>query len=225
MKVDMKEDEDFEFPMIPATETNIKSRKLVHGVGINDSPYKISVTINGKEHTCPYYSRWCGILLRCYSEREHKRGKASSYKGCTVCDEWLTFSKFKSWMEKQDWKYKQIDKDIILPDNKVYCPELCVLVTGKVNSLLTNSRANRGVCKQGVYYLEANNNYRASCSNGKGKLKHLGTFPTESLAYEAYVNYKHNLILKVAAEQEDHRIRDGLLLHAKLLLDTLDDNE
>lgn len=215
--------EAFEFPRIPATEPNIKSRKLVHGVGINDSWYKITTVLDGKEITCPYYSRWCAVLLRCYSKKEHLRGKASSYKGCSVCDEWLTFSNFQKWMESQKWGGLQLDKDLIKPRNKVYSPENCVFVSGKVNSLLTDSRSNRGNYKKGVYFLEKTNNFRASCSNGNGKLKHLGTFPTESQAYEAYVHYKHALILKVASEQEDERVKNGLILHAQLLLETLNE--
>ena len=66
------------------------SRNLVAGVGINDADY--NVTLHDKETgkciiwSCPYYSRWKGMLVRCYSSN-HKN-KQPSYKGCTVCEEW-----------------------------------------------------------------------------------------------------------------------------------------
>mgnify|MGYP000684030248 FL=1 len=216
----MKE-EDFEFPMILATTANIKSRKLVHGVGINDSWYKTHTVINGKRITCPYYQRWQDMLRRGYSRK--LKEKYSTYKDVTVCEDWYLFSKFHQWMEKQDWKDKHLDKDIVCPNNKVYSPETCVFVTGDINMLLINRGAARGKYCQGVNYHKGAGKFQATCNQGKGKQKYLGLFPTEALAYEAYVNYKHNLILEVADEQEDIRVKNGLLLHAQILLDTLED--
>ena len=213
----MKE-EEFEFPMIPSKRNR---RKLAYGVGVNDAWYKTQPLVEGKKYQCPYYKRWNSMIERGYSHRFKE--KHPTYKDVTVCEEWHTFSNFRSWMEKQDWVGKQLDKDIILPDNKVYSPETCVFVSSKVNKLLTDSGKSRGRYKQGVY-LERGR-FRSQCNNGTRKSKNLGLFPTEQLAYEAYVNYKYTLILQVASEQEDERVKNGLLLHADILLKTLDEEQ
>ena len=72
------------------------------------------------------------MLQRCYSESHLVR--QPTYKGCSVCEEWLTFSNFKSWMEQQDWEGKQLDKDLLVYKNKIYSPETCVFVSSVINS-------------------------------------------------------------------------------------------
>mgnify|MGYP000185682492 CR=1 FL=1 len=216
----MKE-EEFEFPRIPASGRSLSLRKLVYGVGRNDAEYKTYIKLEGKWEFCPYYSRWLGMLRRSYSENHHE--KQPTYKNCEVCKEWLTFSNFRCWMEKQDWKDKYLDKDIISPNNKVYSPETCVFVSNRVNCLLLDSGRNRGKYEQGVNFDKNSGKFRAQCNNGEGKKKNIGRFPTEQLAYEAYVHYKHALILQVASEQEDERVKNGLLLHANILLESLNE--
>lgn len=217
----MKEEDEFEFPMVTASKSSLSRRKLVYGVGVNDACYITQPLIEGKRYRCPYYEKWQSMIERGYSPRFKE--KCPTYKDVTVCEEWHTFSNFRSWMEKQDWKGKYLDKDIISPTNKVYSPETCVFVSSKVNNLLTDRGNSRGRYKQGVNMEKGK--LRASCSNGIGKKKFLGYFPTEQLAYEAYVTYKHTLILRVASEQEDERVKNGLLLHADILLKTLDEEE
>lgn len=80
-----------------------RSNKLVAGVGVNDADYPIvrfGRGINGKrtrEWICPFYKTWAAMLNRCYRLANDKR--YNSYKQTTVCDDWHTFSNFKSWME------------------------------------------------------------------------------------------------------------------------------
>lgn len=81
-----------------------KKPKLVYGVGINDADYPTTQRekVNGEwkiTWRCLYYDRWVSMLTRCYSSKCHE--KQPTYKGCSVCDEWLTFSNFRKWMEQQ----------------------------------------------------------------------------------------------------------------------------
>jgi len=122
----------------PINNRSLGQRKLVCGVGLNDSEYMIATTIKGKQFRCHYYETWANMFMRCYSEKyQHNR---PSYKNCTVCDEWLVFSVFKSWMKKQDWKGKSLDKDILIKDNKIYSPESCSFVSTKENTIMARAK-------------------------------------------------------------------------------------
>lgn len=116
-----------------------KPPRLVLGVGLND----VDEPANG-----PYYRRWSGMLNRGYSNKFKE--KFPSYKDKYVCNEWLTFSNFKAWMEKQDWEGLELDKDILVKGNNVYSPETCCFVPGFINSCLTLSDRARGDLPLGV---------------------------------------------------------------------------
>jgi hypothetical protein len=102
---------------------------------------------NGKRKSktlwlCPYYTRWTGMLERCYSEKHHK--VYPSYIGCSVCEEWLLFSNFRAWCIDQEKitgfcikeDKLQLDKDIKVEGNKIYSPTTCILLPNKVNSFI-----------------------------------------------------------------------------------------
>jgi len=123
--------------------------RLVQGVGINDANYKIRAVVSGLNvWKCPFYSKWENMLQRCYSEKFHNR--IPTYRGCSVCKEWLLFSNFKAWMEQQDWKGKQLDKDLLVYQNKIYSPETCCFVSSEVNTFLTKRLNDRGDYPLGV---------------------------------------------------------------------------
>ena len=124
--------------------------KLVYGVGINDAIYTTQPMINGKQVVCPYYRTWKDMIRRCYSTKYYD--KRPTYEGCSVADEWLVFSKFKAWMETQDWEGNQLDKDILLQGNRIYSKDTCAFVSGSVNSFVLNNQAIRGEYKIGVSY-------------------------------------------------------------------------
>ena len=92
------------FTEIPANNLSLSMRKPIYGVGINDANYTVQPTINGKIVICPFYTKWTGMLKRCYSPQYQE--KHPTYVECTVTSEWLFFSVFKSWMANQDWKNK-----------------------------------------------------------------------------------------------------------------------
>lgn len=127
-------------------------KKLIWGVGVNDASYTLTYMKNGKRFCCPYYSRWYHILRRCYDKKFHNYNPC--YSECEVVDEWKTFSNFKSWMERQDWEGKELDKDFLFPGNKLYGPETCVFVPHKINSFLTIGRAKNSKYPLGVVYIK-----------------------------------------------------------------------
>lgn len=167
-------------------------RKLKYGVALNDADYQISKLIQGKKVICPYYNVWDKMLKRCYSKSSLK--SKPSYVGCKVCEEWLTFSNFKAWMEGKDWEDRELDKDI-LGNGKIYSPETCIFITPRLNRFLTNSKSSRGDYRIGVDYVEEYGKYRSRCSNpfSKGKWFSLGLYLTEEEAYRAWLVKKLEL--------------------------------
>lgn len=177
---------------------------LIYGVGFSNGKYPI--TIDGRK--TKEYETWHGILKRCYEQAYQKR--EPTYVGCTVCEAWYCYDTFYKWVITQEnyEKWKEggrkwcIDKDISVKGNKIYSPDTCFLVPKNVNSLFTNRRLHRGELPVGVRYHKKNHNYGATCMNPFiGKFKHIGSYITIQDAFNAYKEYKENIIRCVAKDE------------------------
>lgn len=193
--------------------------KLVYGVGINDADYAVTrketIYVNGKQKQklvwyCPYFRTWKSMLQRCYSIAYQDR--KPTYKGCSVSAEWLTFSNFKSWMEKQDWEGMQLDKDILFNGNKVYSAETCVFVTTEVNMFTVDRGASRGEWLIGVYWDKGRSKFKSQCRNPfTKKQENLGYFTCELEAHKAWLKRKLELAYQLSLEQTDERVAKALI--------------
>lgn len=198
----------------------MKKKKMVFGIGVNDAVYVTQKNeeigcINGKRKrkivwACPYYRTWTNMLKRCYSDKFQERHP--TYKGCTVSDEWLTFSNFRVWMMAQDWEGNQLDKDILFDGNKVYSAENCVFISPIVNTFVLDSGASRGEFLIGVDWHKVSDKFRARCKNPfTKKLEHLGYFTYEIEAHEKWLSRKLELAKELAAIQTDERVAKALI--------------
>ena len=198
----------------------MSKRSLIYGVGINDSDYPIEIredlpTVNGKRKRrtlwhCPFFWCWRGMIQRCYSES--LQVKRPTYKGCRVCDEWLTFSHFKAWMEKQGWEGNVLDKDILFPANKLYSPETCVFISPSLNSFLVEANSKRGDWPIGVNWNKKDQNFQVFCGNYlTGKRLYLGSFDCPNKAHAAWLSYKLLVAKDIAAGLSDIRVAKALI--------------
>lgn len=198
----------------------MKPRKLVHGAGINDADYVVQKHeeigyVNGNRKRkqvwyCPYYQVWQGMLQRCYSVKFQERNP--TYRGCSVSVEWLTFSGFKNWMEKQDWEDNQLDKDLLFEGNKVYSAETCVFVTRAVNMFIIERGNDRGEWPIGVNWHKGRNKFMSRCRNPfTKKLEYLGLYACDQEAHEAWLKRKLELAYRLAAIQTDPRVSTALI--------------
>ncbi len=194
-------------------------KKLVHGVGVNDLPYRAHVyeyvTENGGKKIrklvfrCEYYTAWINMLERCYSKKFLER--YPSYIGTSVCSEWVYASAFKKWMEQQDWQGKSLDKDIVVPRSKLYSPDTCAFVLQATNTFVIASDAIRGEYPIGVTLHKLTGKYRARCQNPFiGENEYLGLFSTPGEAHEAWRKRKNELAQLVAATESDTRVVEAL---------------
>lgn len=194
----------------------ISGRKLVHGVGLNDCGYRVfdTTSVNGRQvnsWTCPFYRVWVHMLQRCYSPlAKHSRG-GSSYADCFVCDEWHSFKSFRAWMIAQPWEGNEIDKDLLVRGNKEYRPDRCIFISQELNKFMTSCASARGRWPVGVSRIKATGVFRSSCRNPFiDKYEHLGCFPDDKSAHEAWRKRKHQLACRYADAQSDVRIAEAL---------------
>jgi hypothetical protein len=186
-----------------------KRNMLVCGIGINDADYNVRKGSRVSNKICPFYARWADMIKRCYSEK-HKL-KSPTYIGCSVCEEWLTFSNFKRWMETQDWQGKDLDKDLLVTGNKVYSPETCVFLDQEINKFTSARDSMRGKYPLGVWFHAINKRFIAECrSPFTGKRGHVGCFDCPEEAHRAWRKRKHELACQLADLQTDDRISNAL---------------
>lgn len=201
-------------------------RGLVYGVGINDADYLTVVYEERGDGSrlksgdkcmklkwmCPYYARWHSMMGRCYSKPLHKTH--AKYSDCEVCDEWIYFSKFKAWMQTQEYEGLELDKDLLVKGNRIYSPETCMFVTPQVNGFIKETKKTRGNLPIGVtldnkYKLPR---YKAMCSNPfTKKQEYLGVFSSPYEAHAAWLAKKLEHAYALAAIQTDQRVAIALI--------------
>jgi hypothetical protein len=108
----------------------------------------------------------------------------------TVCDDWCSRRKFTDWYNEQKEIQPQIDildleKDILIPDNKVYCPEGCVFVPDWFNLQFIERHKHRGDYPLGATAFKGG--FVSNIGNGSGKTKeYLGFFKTPEDSHKAW---------------------------------------
>lgn len=185
--------------------TNFKSGSIknpyypsVYGVGITGCKYPISIDCK----LTIEYDAWKQMLRRCFSNKEKERIPA--YKVVTCCDEWLLYENFYAWLHSQPnfdkWANSTrwaLDKDILMKGNKTYSPDACCLIPQNVNCLFLKREAERGDYPIGVSY--RNDGFVASCHDPfTNRREELGSYSTPTRAFQAYKEYKEDIIKKVA---------------------------
>lgn len=171
---------------------SLAQRKSVCTVGINNVNY-----VTGR---CKFYSIWAAMIKRCYNSD----GSMTGYS--VVCNEWLKFSNFKSWMKEQTWENNYLDKDILVYGNKLYSPITCVFVSNKINTFIRKPKKNKYDMPEGVQYLPCSKTFRSYTvvNNANTKRCYNSVFK----ASEAHIRMKLNDISKFDCSKE---VRLGLL--------------
>lgn len=154
------------------------------------------------------------MLQRSYHEKS--KDKRSSYKDCSVSDNFRYFPYFKEWCSKQVGfgnKGWCLDKDILFKGNKEYSPETYCFVPPEINTSILNRKALRGDTPIGVYFNKTQNKYRADCQvNGKSSF--LGYYKTVEEAFNVYKKAKEAYIKEIANKWKDKidpRVYDALM--------------
>ena len=194
-------------------------RTLIYGVGIND----VMISEYTKTRT---WKVWCGIIRRTDNRDPVWIAKKSSYKDCTLDPIWFKLSVFKEWIEQwDDYKNKEVDKDILIPGNLHYGPDTCLMVRRIVNQWFkptdeTKSDLPRGVCWNSSYKKgKSPKPYRAQINplqvvDGEvkiGKRTALGHFLTVKDASDAFQKARQKSLQILIDTETDVKVRDAIL--------------
>lgn len=200
----------------------------VFGFGINDlkEPTRYRDN-NGDKRQHQWYVKWYEMIRRCHGV------KYPTYIGCTVSDEWRYLSDFKKWYDfhvRGNIQKYHLDKDLVIPNNKVYSPKTCVIIPQRFNCLITKSNSIRGQYPIGVSYNFRRRKFESRCNDynietSKSTKRFLGYYNTIEEASSAYVECKSQLIenyipqvdqFSVSDEMKE-RIKKGLKVQIQLL--------
>ena len=192
----------------------------IRGVGYHG---EAESTIDKDGNRSKEYIYWCGMLNRCYGNKE-----LESYKDCIVSEEFHDFSYFQKWFHNQIGKYGKdfhLDKDILSSDCKIYAEDTCVLVPQEVNSFFVkhnNSKVKSNLPTGVVYNPKNTSRPYTAMYNGHGGEKHTSYHDNEWSAFLAYKQAKENRAKELAEKwrwQIDDRVYEKLINYKVLLTD------
>jgi hypothetical protein len=115
--------------LLPPTKPVINKLKeaLLYGVGIDD--------ITSTPGTDNWSHRvWHRMLDCCYNE--YSTRSRATYDDCTVSPCWHRYSDFGAWFDQNSIVDYQLDKDILMPGNRVYSPDTCCFVPSHINMVV-----------------------------------------------------------------------------------------
>lgn len=175
-----------------------KGRSSLRGV-VND--------LGSSAITTQVFCVWRRVLTRGLYNKGYI-SKYPTYKDCSVCDEWLTFSKFKKWFEDPVNGYKEgyhLDKDILIKGNKVYGPDTCCFVPKEINYIFKKGKQHKNSsCPIGVHIYK--DRFVSQLSRYNERV-FIGCFNDAITAFIAYKSAKEAYIKEVA---EDYYSRGAI---------------
>ena len=178
----------------------------IYNLGINDvkEDLKIGSPLHEK------YLIWRGIIARVSNIKR--------YENTNICTEWLRFSNFLCWVDKQTFKGKDLDKDLLSDNQKLYSPKTCCFLPPNINSFIVgcgNKTHSEGVSwrkKEQKYCARITDPFVKSKSNPtKNKRVWLGYYEDVPSAHEVWRKHKHKYANLLADSITwDDRARDRL---------------
>jgi hypothetical protein len=104
---------------------------------------------------------------------------------------WYSFTAFKAWAEKQDWVGKQLDKDLLVPGNRVYGPDACCFVPQYINLTVVGLNSDGYVFRAN----KRSKQYEAGVTED-GRSLWIGSYDTAEEARAAWLRKRAEMIEK-----------------------------
>jgi len=131
---------------------------------------------------------------------ENYRVKFPTYKDVTVSENFKDFQFFANWCNNQvgfGINGFVLEKDLLVPNNKVYSEDTCVFVPDVINSFLTFNKIRQNGLPVGVSWSSTEDCYKSYCAQLNGKNKTLGRFTNPKDAFAAYCKFKEAMAQKL----------------------------
>lgn len=179
-------------------EGKVKDRLFpaIYGVGFyGDGTYTDTLNKDLRKKTL---ESWHTMFKRCYSETVHRNHRP--YTDCFVNPNWYNFQNFAKFYVECPYRQLgwELDKDLLVKGNKEYGPDKCLFIPRDINGYLKVNKIRRGGYAIGVKLSYLGDAFEAHCRNNDGKQVLVGKYSTEILAFEAYKNFKENVIKEKA---------------------------
>lgn len=161
---------------------------------------------------------WQQVLTRCKENGSFQKVHPT-YEGVTNGFE--NFQRFADWCQYQKGYIENyaLDKDLLVPCNKVYCEDACIFLPHAINSFIAYQGPAVTSYLRGAHYVPKLNKYRALCEpSGSDYSRHVGYFDTEEEAHLAYKDRKKTVGKILAARWAD-RIDPKALAALHLFID------
>ncbi len=144
---------------------------------------------------------WHSMFKRCYDTKLHKRGP--SYIGCTAGEAWHNFQNYAKFYIEDAFRQEgwELDKDLLVKGNKVYCPENCTFLPIDINGLLKTNQSRRGEHPIGVF--KCVGGFKSRCRDINGVQVVQGKFTSVDEAFEAYKIFKEGVVRQKAEYWKD----------------------
>lgn len=160
------------------------------------------------------YGSWSGMLYRCYNKKFKE--KYPSYRECYSVDSWHCYQTYADFYENCPYREPgwHLDKDLLVPGNKIYGPETCVYLPPSINNKLFYSPIRNQYGLRGVWYDVGCSKWRAIVSSTIDKRTIIGYFDSKEEANATALSVEAEYFRAVAEEWEgrlDPRAIQGLL--------------
>jgi hypothetical protein len=139
-----------------------------------------------------------------------------------ISEDFLTFSNFKKFMDKNDWQNKTLTRELHSIDNTYYSTDTCHFVCDDVLALV--KRKSFASDYVGLFYDARQDKFRATIFF-RGKRIYCGTYKKADDARKAYFLKKSELLTLVAEKEKNQRNKKALFNMAEVYFDKSKENK
>lgn len=152
------------------------------------------------------YNSWASMIARCH--RPQLKEKYPRYELCVTSEEWRCYQSFGDFYEADIYRKKgwHLDKDLLIPDNKLYSKDTCAYLPQELNCMSFYKESTNATGFKGVWFDPQCKKYMASATyHGDNRSTTLGRYKTVEEAFYA-VMLAESEIYKTAANKWEGKI-------------------